>query len=139
METASLVVQLHPGRGAPGQTERNTIEEDQNSFPWFGKFSYQQNLPTLNPAILGRATSGRFNEVHELTQGLILAHSARRRSYTLFGSAFCLLTLGCFPGYRHSAYGRMLLARIDSTDAPERKNQSWGTGEPSSKGVKNAG
>ena len=53
------------------QAEGATIGKKRNLFPWFEKFSYQKNLPTLNPRILGSTTRGRFNEVHELAQGLI--------------------------------------------------------------------
>ncbi|MSU49869.1 MAG: hypothetical protein EXS37_12425 [Opitutus sp.] len=37
-----------------------------------------KNFPALNPAILGRATCGRLNAVHELTQRLIVLQALVR-------------------------------------------------------------
>ena len=61
------------------------------------------------------------------------------RSHSVFGDLGRSLNRLERLGNRHSAYGRMLLARTDSTDAPERKSQSWKTRRKSSKSVENAG
>jgi thiol-disulfide isomerase/thioredoxin len=120
------VDQLDPGRRVPGQTERDTKGEVR-FFPRFEKFSYQNNLPTLNPAILGRATSGRFNAVHGFTQRLISGLSDRMLP-TIYGciqtnmnslpTFFLAVTLVLLPGV-HAASAPPL-APVDSPELIEK-------------------